>query len=123
MRRRVTGVFAAWVAAFFALSILLAFSLWPQLQYAETLSTQYAANSTLVAKMTAALEVIRWSAVQAHVRNRLGSGFAAPDGGELDRARGDLAAAMAEYEDTPMGAAERRLWGRLRRDSGARARP
>ena len=59
MRRRVTGVFAAWVGAFFALNILLVSSLWPQLRYLETLSTQYAANSTLIAKMTAALEATR----------------------------------------------------------------
>jgi signal transduction histidine kinase len=116
MRRRVTVVFAAWVAAFFALNLVLAFSLWPQLRYAETLSGQYAANSTLIARMTAALEVIRWSAVQAHVQNRLGSGFPPPDAGEFDRARRDLAAAIAEYEDTPMGAEETRLWIPLRRD-------
>jgi hypothetical protein len=68
MRRRVTLVFAAWIAAFLALNILLTFSLWPLLRYAETLSTQYAANSTLIATMTAAVEVIRSSAIQAHVR-------------------------------------------------------
>jgi signal transduction histidine kinase len=44
------------------------------------------------------------------------SGFPAPSGSELDRARRDLAAVMAEYEVTPMGAAETRLWGRLRGD-------
>lgn len=116
MRRRVTVVFAAWVAAFLASNILLAYSLWPQLRHAETLSTRYAANSTLIARMTAALEVIRSSAIQAHVQNRQGFGDAAAIGDELARARLDLTAATAEYEDTPMGAAEVRLWDTLTRD-------
>jgi signal transduction histidine kinase len=116
MRRRVTAVFAAWVAAFFALNLLLVTSLWPQLRYADTLSTRYAANSTLIAKMTAALEVIRSFAIQSQVGSRLGSRFTAPSGGELDRGRRDLAAAMAQYEQVSMGEAETELWEHLRRE-------
>jgi signal transduction histidine kinase len=115
MRRRVTVVFAAWVAAFFASNIFLALSLWPQLEYAEALSTQYAASSTLIARMTGDVQAIRSSAAAARLQSR--DGAIAPseaDREELERARRDLGVAVGRYALTPMTAEEVQAWAAFR---------
>jgi signal transduction histidine kinase len=119
MRQRLTAVFAAIVTAFVALDLVVVLSLWPQLHRLEALSTQFAANTTLIARMRGDLHVMRSAAAQRHVRLRAGSA----DGtelAELERARLDFAAAAKEfgaaaqeYDLTPMPQEEVDLWATL----------
>jgi signal transduction histidine kinase len=92
--------------------------LWPQLQRAEALSSRYAANSRLVAEMGGAVQIIRSSATQHHVR-RGADPRSAPVTprplDELDEAKRRLVVAATLYEKTPMDAAELEIWAALSR--------
>lgn len=120
MRRRVTAVFVAGIAALFVLALAAFLALWPQLQRSEALSSRYAVNSRLVAEMSGAVQIIRSSATQHHVRLRTGPdrdrtlGAAPPK--DLVEAERALDAAAAEYEKTPMDASETELWAALSRN-------
>jgi nitrogen-specific signal transduction histidine kinase len=118
MRRRLTTVFVAGIAALFLLALAALLVLWPQLQRAEALSSRYAANSRLVAEMGGAVQIIRSSATQHHVR-RGADPRSAPVTprplDELDEAKRRLVVAATLYEKTPMDAAELEIWAALSR--------
>jgi signal transduction histidine kinase len=113
MRRRVGLVFAVAIAAFFALDMGVVLALWPQLRRADALSAQYAANSTLIARMTGVLPGIRSSATEVHVWTRVGSQATGTTDDPVASARREFEAAAAEYEEVPMGPAEAEAWREL----------
>ena len=118
MRRRLNAVFAVVVTAFVALDAFVVAALWPQLRNSEALSTRYAANSLLIARMGGALHTIRASATQYHVQLRNDSpADEAPTAGDVAVARAEFQRTAAEYAKVPMGAREVEAWELLSRDA------
>jgi signal transduction histidine kinase len=117
MRRRLRAVFAAIVAAFFALDLFALASLWPQLRRLEALRTHYAASVQIITGMRGDLRDIRGAAARQRLRRESGQ---APDPDldvELRAARARFDAKMRGYEATPSTEEEVAVWGGLVADA------
>jgi signal transduction histidine kinase len=116
MRQRLLAVFAVIAAALVALDLVFLVALLPQLRRSEALSTRYAANSRLIARLHGALHAMRTGAVQEHMRLRAGSPGGS-DAADARAARRAFEAAAAEYVAIPLNAEESAVWQVLEREA------
>ena len=117
MRRRLKAVFAAIVAAFFALDLFAVASLWPQLRRLEALRTHYAASVQIITGMRGDLRDIRGAAARQRLRRESGQA-ADPDlDVELRAARAHFDAKVRGYEAAPSTEEEAAVWRGLVADA------
>jgi signal transduction histidine kinase len=117
MRRRLTAVLAAIVAAFFALDLVILVSLWPQLRRVEALSTRYAASVQIITGMRGDLRDIRTTAARQRLRREFAQ---APDPAldvALRSARARFDAKARSYEATHSVEEEGAVWRGLVADA------
>lgn len=113
MRRRLTAVFAAIVAAFFVLDLVILVSLWPQLRRVEALSSHYAAAVQIITGMRGDLRDIRGAAARQRLRRETAQPLDPALDVGLRAARARFDANVRSFEATPSTDEEAAVWNGL----------